>query len=133
MAALTRFPAKACPTHLDGGPAKKTRQDKKPEPPFRFNGTEALGDAAEMLRNLADRSSRAALCPTMSDERTSSRWWRRSLPAQLIGRHLAARMALSVEGQVGAGCRVVGAKVRAAAGTDAALGVLWQQSCRLTR
>lgn len=69
MAALTRFPAKACPAHLDSGvdpgsPAKKTRQDKKPEPPFRFNGTEALGDAAEMLRNLADRSSRAALCLT---------------------------------------------------------------------
>jgi hypothetical protein len=65
MAALTRFPAKACPTHLDSGvdpgsPAKKKSQSLRSD----SNGTEALGDAAEMLRNLADRSSRAALCLT---------------------------------------------------------------------
>jgi hypothetical protein len=141
MAALTRFPAKACPAHLDGGwpgfPAEKTRQDKKPEPPFRFKRDGGSG----RCRGNAEESCRP-LKPgrTMSDERTSSRRWRRSLPAHLIGRHRAARMALSVEGQVGAGCRIVGAEVRATGGADAALGVLWQelgvlwqQSCRLTR
>jgi hypothetical protein len=58
MAGLTRFPAKACPAHLDSGvdpgsPPRRRIKTKSQSLRSDSNGTEALGDAAEMLRNLA--------------------------------------------------------------------------------